>query len=97
MLARMIGLCVAVAFVGGMLLTAQAGETATVVKGTVVMACPMGKILKLKPADAEEMTFSVAPKAQEQVKALKAGESVEVSYIKCPKTGKLILTAVKKS
>jgi len=77
----------------------QAGEDKTVpevtkVKGTVVTACPQGKMLKLKTDAGQEITFGVLSKAAEQVKALKAGNQVEVSCVRCPKTGTLLVAAV---
>lgn len=67
-----------------------------VVKGTVVAACPMGGMLMVKGADGKEVTFGVVEKARGQVKVLKAGDQVEVTYTQCPKTKKLTVTAVKK-
>ena len=52
-------------------------------------------MLKLKMPCGKEIAFGVTAKAQDGVKALKQGCKVEVTYIKCPKSGRLMVTAVK--
>jgi predicted Zn-ribbon and HTH transcriptional regulator len=76
------------------------------VKGTVEMACPQGKMLKVSactPCGSETKTvtlevMSKCPKAaalQEQIQGLKAGSEVTVTYFTCPKTGKMFVTGIK--
>ena len=84
----------------------QAVEVATAVveetqskelTGTVVKACPAGCVIKIKTADDKVVGFTVAGKpAKEAVKALKKGEAVKLTIVKCPKTKKDTVSKVAK-
>ena len=99
MVKRMAGLCAVAALAVGVLVAsrAEAGGEKGTVKGTVIAACSQsGGMLKLKTDCGKEITFGVVKKAREAVKALNEGDRVEVSYVRCPKSKRLMVTAVKK-
>jgi len=65
--------------------------------GTVAMACPQGKFIKIRTEDGAEKLFPVAEAAQEAVRQLKSGGKVTATYIQCPKTGKDTVTKVERA
>jgi ferric-dicitrate binding protein FerR (iron transport regulator) len=83
----------------------QAGEetavkepaAASTVTGTVVMACPKGMFIKVKTEKEESMFPVMGEATQTAVKALKAGDSVQLTTVVCPKTHKVTVTKVEKS
>ena len=81
------------AFLGA---TAAEGRETKEVKGKVVAACPEGLVLKVKTCCDKEVTFNVCEKAREQVRGLKAGDGIQVSFDECPRTKKFVVIALKK-
>jgi hypothetical protein len=83
----------------------QAGDEAAVkepaaastVTGTVVKACPKGMFVKVKTEKEEVMLPVMGEATQTAVKALKEGESVQLTTVVCPKTKKVTVTKVEKS
>ncbi len=99
-MSRMMALCVVVAIFAGALGLSNALASdcsGSQAKGTVTAACPEGGKLSMKTECGKEVTFGVTAKAREQVKSLKAGDKVEVSTMKCPQSGQVMVKSVCKS
>ena len=100
MVKKVLGLCAVATLVTGVLVVSRAEAGGRVirgeVKGTVIAACPQGRMLKLKTDCGRELTLGVAKKAHKDVKALQKGDRVEVSYLKCPKSKKMVVVSVRK-
>ena len=96
---KLLAAMVAVAFVAAVAGTLQAEDKPVEkqVSGTVMMACPQGKFIKIKTEDSKELLFPVAGDAQQTVKGLKTEEKVKLTYICCPKSGKDTVTKVEKA